>query len=276
MVTFTLPEQLRSLARRHSKVIFNLLMQSAWETLSTFARNLKTTPGEIGAVAVLHTNNRRLDFHPHVHCIVPAGVMTPGVQGKPKQWQALGKKGYLFNGKALGKVFRGIFLRCLSESGLTPSIALPKHWVAHCKHVGRGEKALEYLGRYLYRGVLPEANIIESTPGGLVKFRYIDSATQTKHVRSLTGVAFLKLLLQHVLPRGFQRARNFGFLHPNAKKRLAQIHLKLKFVPQPPTPKKRPPLVCPCCQHSMIIRFTKLRPQPPAGPPGSAFFAPIR
>lgn len=85
-----------------------------------------------------------------------------------------------------------------------------------CKGVGTGEKALVYLGRYLYRGVVQEKDIL-SCDEKQVSSRYRDSQTGEQAVRTVSGATFLWLILQHVLPKGFRRARNFGFLHPNSK-----------------------------------------------------------
>lgn len=100
--------------------------------------------------------------------------------------------------------------------------------MAHCKSVGTGEKALIYLGRYLYRGVLREQDIV-ACENGRVTFRYRDADTGKLEKRSLAGADFLWLILQHVLPRGFRRARNYGFLHANRKRLIGLLHLLLRF-----------------------------------------------
>ncbi len=111
---------------------------------------------------------------------------------------------------------------------------------------GNGEKALVYLGRYLYRGVIREADLLacDHDGSGQVSFRYRDSQSGQSKVRTLPGAEFLHLLLQHVLPKGFRRARNYGFLHPNKKGLIALLHLVLRIAPRPPTPHKPPAGVC--------------------------------
>ena len=91
--------------------------------------------------------------------------------------------------------------------------AVPEQWVVDCKHVGTGEKALVYLGRYLYRGVIQEKDILRCD-NGQVSFRKRDAKTGKTMMRTVSGAPFLWLLMQPVLPRGFRRARNFGFPHP--------------------------------------------------------------
>ena len=135
-------------------------------------------------------------------------------------------------------------LAALAQAGLHPAEPLPGKWVVDCKRVGNGEKALVYLGRYLYRGVIREADLLacDHDGSGQVSFRYRDSQSGESKVRTLPGAEFLHLLLQHVLPKGFRRARNYGFLHPNKKGLIALLHLVLRIVPRPPTPHKpRPP-----------------------------------
>ena len=145
-------------------------------------------------------------------------------------------------------------MAAVRQAGLPLPARLPEKWVVDCKCVGSGEKALVYLGRYLYRGVIQEKDILRCKDGQ-VSFRYVEAKTGRMEVRTLSGAAFLWLLLQHVLPKGFRRARNFGFLHPNSKRLMALLHLVLKVPPHPlqmPV-KLRPVLQCPCCGGAMQI-----------------------
>ncbi len=130
----------------------------------------------------------------------------------------------------------------------------PEEWVVHCKAVGSGQKALVYLGRYLYRGVLPEKNIVSNRDGN-VTFRYQNSETRKMETRTLGGVEFLRLILLHILPKGFRRARNFGFLHPNSK--LVKLVQLIKQMVVPPRP--RPAVNCTCCGKPMRIVRTRVR-----------------
>jgi len=137
----------------------------------------------------------------------------------------------------------------------------PDTWVVDCTCVGSGEKALVYLGRYLYRGVLQEKDII-ACENGLVTFRYQNSKTRKRETRTLAGADFLWLLLQHVLPKGFRRTRNFGFLHPNSKRLIQLLHYLLKLDPGRSIAwlRKRPPLTCRCCGGEMKIVRTRIPP----------------
>ena len=272
LVTFTLPAELRGLALGHQRVVYVLLMQCAWDTLATFSRNdpaLRATPGAVG---VLHTHNRRLDFHPHVHMVMPAAALDTrrGLwRTKSRRSRRGGKNkagatnaastpagGYLFNHKALAKVFRAKVLDAIERAGLTLPDKLPSTWVVDCRCVGDGSKALLYLGRYLYRGVVQEADILRCEDG-MVSWRYRDAKTDKSALRTLPGADFLWLVLQHVLPKGLRRARNFGFLHPNSANaiRLLQVlHLRAaRAADATPTP-PRPAWRCACGQPMRVLR----------------------
>lgn len=168
---------------------------------------------------------------------------------------------YLFNHKALAKVFRAKLLEAITQAGLPLPLSYPETWVMDIRSVGTGEKALVYLGRYLYKGVIQEKDII-ACENGQVTFRYRESETKKIKYRTLSGAKFLWLILQHVLPKGFRRTRNFGFLHPNSKRLIALLQYLLGFAPKQVIDfvKKRPPLTCPCCGAEMNIVRTRIPP----------------
>ena len=254
LLTFTLPAEFRPLAMAQQRVVYDLLMRCCWETLRTFSQNDKQLQGRPGVIAVLHTHTRKLAYHPHVHVVMPAAA----IDTEHGLWRK--KHGYLFRHKALAKVFRAKFLAGLARAGLALPSRYPEQWVVDCKSVGTGEKALVYLGRYLYRGVIREQDIV--TVGfGQVTFRYRDAKSGKRELRTVSGADFLWLVLQHVLPKGFRRARNFGFLHPNCKRLIALLQLVLKCVPLQVGAwvKPRPPVLCPCCGAAMVIVKTGIR-----------------
>jgi hypothetical protein len=282
MISFTLPAELRPLARANGRVMYDLIMQSAWDTVHTFSHNDKKLQGVPGAVAVLHTHSRALDYHPHAHLVMPAAA----IGNKRKLWRTKKAK-YLFNHTALAIVFRAKILAGIRQAGLSlpngqgrfPHLnplpqageeaneslrefydkRYPEEWVVDVKNVGTGEKALVYLGRYLYRGVIREKDIL-ACENGQVTFRYQNSKTKKIERKTVGGVEFLRLILQHVLPKGFRRARNFGFLHPNSKRLIHLVQVLLKLAPRPAAPDVRPALRCPCCGGEMKIVRTRIKP----------------
>lgn len=253
LVTFTLPAQLRSLAWHHQRLLFSLFFQSVWQTINTFTGNDKQLGGTAGAVAVLHTHSRELTFHPHIHVLMPAG----SVNKKTRCWTS--KSGhYLFSHKALAKVFRRKFISACKDNGLVV-VDNPRQWVVDCSHVGKGDKAIVYLGRYLYRGVIQEKDIL-SCAQGKVTFRFTNSKTKKTQTKTVSVFDFLWLVLQHILPRGFRRARNFGYLHPNSKKLIIAIqwHFRLHINKVIPLLSKRKAFLCACCKEEMNIVKTRI------------------
>ncbi len=267
LLTFTLPAEFRPLARAHPRAVFDALIDCSWQTIRSFSLNDRQLQGTPGAIAVLHTHTRRLDFHPHVHLVVPAAALDTKHRRWRRKRRAKSGRDYLFNGKALAKVFRAKMLAAFEAAGLPLPACHPRQWVAHCKSVGSGEKALIYLGRYLYRGVIREADIL-ACRDGKVTFRYRDAKSGKWERRTVDGAQFLWLVLQHVLPKGFRRSRNFGFLHPNSKRLIALLQLALGFAPAAPPAQPRPPVLCPCCGAAMVIVRTQIRPadRPPPMP----------
>ena len=247
MATFTLPTELRPLTWTFQKQVYAILFACATGTLKDFGLNPKHLGADMGMTAVLHTQSRRLDYHPHLHVVVPGG----GIDSGRRQWKKI-KGQYLFNGCNLAKVFRARFLAALDAAGLQVPSGAPTKWVVNCRRVGTGLPALQYLSRYLYRGVIAEKNIL-SCENEKVTFRYVDSDTGETRTRTLKGEDFLWLLLQHVLPRGFRRVRDYGFLHGNAKKRLALVQLILRVMLAPQPKRQRPVFHCSCCKTPMVI-----------------------
>jgi hypothetical protein len=247
MATFTLPFELRALAWAQQKKVYSLFFKCVASTLKDFGVNQKNLGAEIGMTMVLHTNNRKLDYHPHIHAVIPGG----GIDKRNRIWKK-SKGKYLFNAFALAKVFRARFLSAIVETGLARPPKSSTKWVVDCRHVGKGISVLKYLSRYLYRGVLSEKNIVASK-NGEVTFKYLESATGKVKYRTLKGEDFLHLLLQHVLPRGFRRVRDFGFLHGNAKKWRGLLQLIMHVIISFPKPRPRPTFKCSRCGASMLV-----------------------
>jgi hypothetical protein len=193
--------------------------------LKTFTKNDKKLKGDAGFTTILHTNSRELNFHPHIHVVIPGG----NIDKKNKCWRVKSGK-YLFSHRALAKVFRATLLKALVDNELSVPRECPEEWVVDCKNVGNGSKAIIYLGKYLYKGVIQEKDILKCE-NGMVTFRYTESKTKTVQLKTVTGEYFLWLLIQHVLPKGFRKVRSYGFLHPCSKKLIQLLQLILKFNP---------------------------------------------
>jgi len=249
LLTFTLPAQLRTTAYKNQRTVYNALLDAAKETIDDVARNPRHLGAQMGMMAVLHTNSRRLDHHPHVHIVLPAG----GIDAAKNLWITNSRK-HLFPHQVLKTLFREKFLSRMRKAQIAYSHRLHKiEWVVNIRAAGTGEPALKYLSRYLYRGVIQEKNILRDDQG-LITFRYRDAKTDTWMTRTLPAVDFLCLLLIHVLPKRFRRVRNYGFLHGNAAGTLHKLQIILKTAPS--IGKRAPqPIVfkCPDCGAPEII-----------------------
>lgn len=234
LVTFTLPAELRPLARSHQKILYRLLMTSAAKALL----KLTADPNHIGArpglLAVLHTWTRAMLYHPHVHMLVTAGGWRDGAN---PGWVAAKHPKFLVPGWALSIIFRAKFHDALRRTGLAtdvPSEVWRKDWVVHVQHAGTGEKVLEYLARYVFRIALVNSRL-EQFENGQVSFRYRDSRTKTIRRCTLGTAEFIARFLQHVLPQGFSKVRHYGLFSPSRKPFLDRARAE-RFVSTSRTP----------------------------------------
>lgn len=254
MVTFTIPHLLRNTAKLHSKLFYNLMFTASSEAMKEIASEKRCLGGEIGMTGVLHTNSRKLDYHPHIHYVVPSGGIVSG----KKIWKNK-KSSYLMPEKPLSMLFRGKLIALLKENKIPLPVGLYENdWVIDITYVGRGDPALQYLSRYIYRGVMSEKRIIKNENGS-VTFSYTDSESNETKTRTLPGQKFLFLILTHVLPKGFRRCRDYGFLHGNRGKTLRLIQLICKVRLQDRLEKKeKPQCKCSHCKKPMLLTLVKV------------------
>jgi hypothetical protein len=276
-VVFTLPQQLAPLALQNKKIIYDLLLRASAETLLEVARNPRRLGAEIGFFSVLHTWNQKLQIHPHVHCVVPAGGLsldhTRWIPSRPR---------FFLPRPVLRRVFRGKFVAGLKSAfqhqqlhfgGELALLAQPKtfaswlrplfrkNWVVYCKPpFGGPEYVLQYLGRYTHRVAISNYRLI-SLADGQVTFRWRDSAHHNEQkVMSLSLDEFLRRFLLHLLPKGFVRIRHFGFLANRRRATLLPLCRQALAVVQPQTQPEastaketRPLWLCPKCGAPMVV-----------------------
>ena len=273
MVTFTLPQALRSVARRNQQVVYKLLFRTSAAALKELAWDPRFVGGQIGMVGVLHTWGRNLRYHPHLHYLVPAGGLAPDGQ----QWVA-SRHNFLVPVKALSCLFRAKFRDALQKTALfdqVPSETWDNDWVVHSKPVGDGTHALKYLAPYIFRVAISNNRILK-VADGKVTFRYRTSDTGQLRICTLTAEEFLRRFLQHVLPKGFVKIRYYGLFSP-AKRHLLPL-LRLWLDTSEPDSvvsaqstnttgdiQSADSLVCPLCGQLMRLIKT-LRPQPRSPP----------
>ena len=217
LVTFTLPDELRALARSHQKPIYNLLFRASAAALLQLAQDPRFVGGRLGMVGLLHTWTRQLLYHPHVHYIVTGGGLTD--KGR---WVS-SRKDFLVPVKALSRIFRAKFRDELKKTELFAHVRAPvwqKDWVVHSEPVGSGEAAFKYLAPYIFRVAISNYRILRLEHGA-VSFSYKESATDQVKSCTVTAQEFIRRFLQHVLPNRFVKVRYYGLLSP-AQRRLLQ------------------------------------------------------
>ncbi|PYU98070.1 MAG: IS91 family transposase [Acidobacteria bacterium] len=228
-VVFTVPEQIASIGLQNKKVVYTILFRAASETLRRIAADPKHLGAEIGFLAVLHTWGQNLHHHPHIHCVVPGGGLSPDGH----RWVA-SRKGFFLSVRVLSRLFRGLFLSYLQEAfdagklefhgtlaalsdsdtfkDLMKSCRKTK-WVVYSKPpFGGPAQVLEYLGRYTHRVAISNDRLLKFEDG-TVTFRFKDyKAGNAQKTMTLTAEEFIRRFLVHVLPSGFVRIRHYGFL----------------------------------------------------------------
>jgi hypothetical protein len=269
-VVFTLPEELRPIVRRHQKTLYDVLMKAGARSLMKLAADPRYVGGRIGILAVLQTWTGTLTYHPHVHCLVPAGGVS-----RDEQWLAA-RKDYLVPVEALALIFRGIFLqmarRALPRQHL-PNSLWTKKWYVYCEPTVQGtERVLQYLGRYIYRVAFANSRLIR-IDGGQVTFRYQDRKKRQWKTKTLPATEFIGRFLQHVLPRGTHKVRYYGIWNPSQRSLLRRVQLVTSPLqipsatqddPAPPTEGTPDPPVenrtkCPCCGEGTMILMETIR-----------------
>jgi hypothetical protein len=218
LVTFTLPEELRQVAYRHQQVVYNLLFRSAAEALQALAADPRFVGGQIGIIGVLHTWTRALNFHPHLHFLVPGG----GLDFVNARWLPA-RNHFFVRVEPLALLFRAKFRDGLQKAGLYPQVpasAWRQNWVVHSQSVGYGSKAVAYLADYILRVGISNSRILKLEKDE-VTFWYKDRQTKQRVYVTLPVFAFIRRFLQHVLPQRFVKVRYYGLDAASNRHRLA-------------------------------------------------------
>jgi Putative transposase/Transposase zinc-binding domain len=223
LVTFTLPEELRAVARSNQKTLYNILFRASSEALQQLALDPRFIGGRIGMVGVLHTWTRALVYHPHVHYIVTGGGLT-----EDGRWNS-SRQDFLVPVKALSPIFRAKFRDQLKKTELFLQVdeqAWKKKWVVHSEPVGSGQAAFKYLAPYVFRVAISNNRILK-IEDGQVTFKYKESATDQIKFCTVPAEEFIRRFLQHVLPNRFIKLRYYGLLSPGNRELLNQARESL-------------------------------------------------
>lgn len=249
-VVFTVPQEVAAIAYQNKEVVYNILFQATAQTLRTIGADPKHLGAEIGFIAILHTWGQNLLHHPHLHCVVPGGGISPDGQ----RWVAC-RPGFFLPVRVLSRLFRRLFLELLQQAfdggelhffnsldGLQDSLAFAKYiapakqveWVVYAKAPFGGPKqVLEYLGRYTHRVAISNNRLLEFSDNA-VTFAWKDYRHESKNkTMRLDAHEFIRRFLLHVLPSGFQRIRNYGFLANRYRQVKIELCRKLLGAPVP-------------------------------------------
>ena len=281
-ITVTVPAELRAVLRAHQRDGYAVLMQAVAGAIIELARDPRFVGGTVAVLAVLHTWDQQMNFHPHVHCLVSGG----GVSEDGTTWHPARRR-FLLPIKALARKVRGMFRalwqrRCPGVAVL--EVVWRKDWIAHVTAWGQDEPAvLAYLARYVFRIAITNARIVGLDAAG-VTIAYRDRKTGRRRTCRLSGAEFMRRFLQHVLPRGLHKVRYCGLWHPSRRAAAARVRQMLLLqapappgpLPEtvvPPDPAKAAaaappsePRICPHCQQGRLILIRTLPLRSAMGP----------
>lgn len=290
-VVFTLPDSLRPLALRNQEVVYNILFKAASETLKVLTQDPKHLGAEVGFIAILHTWSQTLMDHPHLHCIVTGGGLSPdGTQWIPC------KKDFFLPVKVMSRLFRGKFLAYLNDAEQKGKLKFPgkighmqqdgsfkellsdlykQDWVVYCKRpFSNAETVMDYLGRYTHRVAISNDRVV-NMEGNQVTFRYQDrSDNDTIKYMTLDAEEFIRRFLMHILPDRFVKVRHYGILSNRNRHKKLVVAKTLLGVNDPDTSKDgketwqdlltritgRDPRICPYCGKGRMVLKEVLKP----------------
>jgi hypothetical protein len=259
MLTFTVPQSLREFVRSHQRIGYGALFEASAGALKKLAADPRYLGGDLaGFLGVLHTWGRQLQYHPHIHYLVPGGAIS----STDRQWHASSADFYL-PVRALSKIFRAKFRDAIAAQGLLaaiPAEAWDIDWNVNCQAVGDGQATLAYLARYVFKVAIAESHIV-TIDEQAVTFRYRKVHSSRARTMRLPIPEFMRRFLQHVLPTGFMKVRYYGFLSPNCSVPIEELKARIEmahgFAQQSPPIEIEPPapMRCPHCGGS--LRFVR-------------------
>ena len=223
----TVPAELHAALSRQQKSMYGLLMQVATEAVKELCAEKRHLGALPGILAVLHTWNGQLGYHPHVHMLITGGGIAPdGQHWEPARGEFLVPVAVL--SRKIAAKFRDA-LKAQSPTGFAdiPATVWRREWVSFVKHYGHGNEAvLNYLSRYVFRTAISNARILDMDQTHVV-FRWKDRRAKAWRSERVPGVEFLRRFLRHVLPRGFHKVRYYGLWHPSKRKAANRVWLLL-------------------------------------------------
>jgi hypothetical protein len=251
MITFTVPEPLRRFIRKNQRVAYSALFKASSEAIKKLAPNEKYIGGNLpGFLGVLHTWGRTLEYHPHIHYIVPGGALSTA----DGLWHPSRVDFYL-PVRALSKIFKAKFRDAMKNAGLfdqIPSVVWQIDWNVNSQAVGSSEASLKYLAPYVFKVAISNNRIIK-VENNTVLFQYTKPHSRRIRTMALNAMEFIRRFLQHVLPTGFMKIRYYGFMNPNCSVPFEKISTLIQMayafsleIPDYPQSLPKSP-ICPSC-----------------------------
>jgi len=263
LLTLTLPDELRQVVRSNQRMAYAAMFSCAYESLKKLANDKRFIGSpRIGMLGALHTWGGQLQYHPHLHLIVPAGALAMDGQ----RWLP-SRQDLFVHTKPLARIFTAKFRDAMDKAGLLdfiePSV-WRREWVIDSQAVGNGQTSLRYLARYVFRVAISNNRIV-SWDEHSVTFTYKDKEAGKWKKMTLDAMEFIRRFLQHVLPTGFMKIRHFGFLNANCKVPLEKIRELIHMLhdvigkllqPKKPSMRVNAKLKCSKCGGCMnMLRF---------------------
>lgn len=225
-VIFTLPHELNAWHIKYPPIMYDLLFKAAWKAIRTVVYGQYKKPVKMGMIALLHTWGQQLNLHPHLHCIIPAGVFY----SKTKQWKGPQKQNLLCSIERLTQRYQQCYaellLKAINKQLIDPKdLLIPKMKKVLTEKIfnvniqppfAKPDHVIQYLGRYSHKIAITNHRLVK-VDRSTTSFRYKDYRDDTDKILTLDNTEFIRRFLSHVLPRGFMKIRHFGFLSNRAK-----------------------------------------------------------
>ena len=262
MTTFTVPQKLRGFIRSNQRICYAAMFEASSQTLKTLAADEKYIGGDLsGFFGVLHTWERQMPYHPHIHYIVAGGAFSK-TDGR---WHP-SRIDFFLPVKAMSKIFKAKFQDIMKKTGLycqIPAEVWNQKWIVNCQAAGASEQSIKYLAPYMFKVAISNSRIVK-VENRKVFFKYRKNRSNRWRTMALDVMEFLRRFLQHVLPTGFMKVRYYGFMSPSCSvsldKIVALIELAFGFTiftvksnVEPPKPMK-----CPHCNGNLVYRYSVL------------------
>jgi len=259
MITFTVPEQLRPFIRKHQRKTYSALFAASSQTIKTFAADPKFVGGDLpGFFGVLHTWGRQLQYHPHIHYVVPGGALSKS----DHTWHP-SQIAFFAPVKAMSKIFRAKLRRQMKRLNLIDDIdpgVWNKGFNVNCQPVAQSQHSIRYLARYVFKVAISNSRIVK-VENQKVFLRYKKPRTRRWRTLVLDVIEFMRRFLQHVLPTGFMKIRYYGFMSPGSSFSLKQVTflIQMAFGFDLPAPAGEPVSflmpTCPHCGATLKLRY---------------------